>query len=176
MQSEFEFPGELTIDGRVEASPVCLHWSSHFLRLTGTSKVGPRRDLLLHPCQRSMFSCEYVEHIHKDMRTVFSGENVGSVLEIPQHREGCGIYRIKVWSLTLRYQIDASPLAVRIEGTTNPDVSFLQPSGEYRGGRELNFTAAFNVPDYAGLQLMLGMPDLRFKYFREHIESRLQPQ
>ncbi len=74
------------------------------------------------------------------------------------------------------YQISASPLAVRIEGATNPDVLFLQSSGEYRGGRELNFTAAFNVPDYAGLQSMLGMEDLRFKYFREHIESRLRPQ
>ncbi|HSX95100.1 MAG TPA: hypothetical protein VLG41_19405 [Hydrogenophaga sp.] len=174
MRAEFEFPGDLTIDSRVEASPVYLRWSDKFLRLSGNAETGPHRDLLLHPCPRSLFSCELVENIHKGSRTVFAGDNIGSILDIPLDREGGGIYRIKTWSLNLRYQVGPSPLQVQIEGSTNPDVRLLQSSGRYVGGNGLNFVAAFTVPDYPELQSMLGMADLRFKYFREHLESRLK--
>ncbi|OYY73218.1 MAG: hypothetical protein B7Y40_10410 [Gammaproteobacteria bacterium 28-57-27] len=109
-----------------------------------------------------MLSSEGTEYIGDGIRYFFSGNQLG-VYHYQFRGEG-DFRRVKEWSLLTTYS-KTKPTTVEINGATYPDVTHLS-HGKYGRGPTTTFTIEFAIPNEQ-LMAVLGMNDLRFKYFLE---------
>ena len=167
--SDFVLNGTFTLDGQIEATQLSIHFGSggHF-SVSAADKKPPKREVILFPFLQRMLSSEGTEYIGDGIKYTFSGNQLG-VYHYQFRGEG-DFRRVKEWSLLTTYS-ETEPTNVKIAGVTHPDVIHLS-HGKYGEGPTTTFTIEFTIPNEQ-LMEVLGMNDMRFKYFLELKEKQL---
>lgn len=169
VSSDFVFNGTFILNGQVEATRLSIHFGSGgYFSVSAADKKPPKREVLLFPFLQCMLSPEGTEYFGDGIRNFFSGDQLG--VYHYQHRGEGDFRRVKEWSLFTTYS-KTKPTTVEINGVTHPDVSYLS-HGRYGNGPTTTFAIEFSIPDEQ-LMTVLGMNEIRFKYFLERKEKQL---